>query len=239
MMNRISWQRITAIISLVALIFIVYAQVFHFGFINIDDSVYVIRNTHVLDGLSFGGVVWAFTSTYAGFWHPITWLSLMVDTQVYGTWVGGYHLTNLLLHVVSSLLLFAIFHKMTGAFWKSVLVAALFALHPLHVESVAWIAERKDVLSAFWWMLTIYGYVCYVENPGIKRYLLVLVLFFLGLMSKPMLVTLPFVLLLLDYWPLCRISFRWENRNIGNPQDKCFMPSKTASIRRLILEKFL
>jgi len=236
-MNKIVWQRLTAIISLIALILIVYAQVLHFGFVNIDDSVYVTRNTHVLDGLSFRSIAWAFTSTYAGFWHPMTWLSLMADAQLYGTWAGGYHLTNLLLHIASSLLLFAIFHKMTGAFWKSLLVAALFALHPLHVESVAWIAERKDVLSAFWGMLTIYAYVWYVENPGIKRYLLVLVLFVLGLMSKPMLVTLPFLLLLMDYWPLCRISFGLNGCNIENLQDKSFIVSKTASIKRLILEK--
>jgi protein O-mannosyl-transferase len=223
MMNKIIWQRPAAVISLIALIFIVYAQVLHFGFVNIDDSVYVTSNAHVLDGWSLKGIAWAFTSTYAGFWHPMTWLSLMADTQLYGTWAGGYHLTNLLLHIVSSLLLFAIFHKMTGAFWKSLLVAALFALHPLHVESVAWIAERKDVLSAFWGMLTIYAYVWYVENPGIKRYLLVLILFVLGLMSKPMLVTLPFLLLLLDYWPLRRITFRLKECNIENPLDKSFI----------------
>ena len=158
MINKISWQRLTTIILFIALIFIIYNQVLHFGFANIDDSVYVTQNSHVLGGLSAEGLKWAFTSTFAGFWHPITWLSLMLDAQIYGSWAGGYHLTNLLLHVVSSLILFMIFHRMTGSFWRSGFVATLFALHPLHVESVAWIGERKDVLSAFWGMLTIYAY---------------------------------------------------------------------------------
>jgi tetratricopeptide (TPR) repeat protein len=237
MMNKISWQRVTAIISLIALIFIIYTQVLHFGFANIDDSVYVTQNSHVLGGLSAEGLKWAFTSTFAGFWHPITWLSLILDAQIYGSWAGGYHLTNLLLHVVSSLMLFMIFRRMTGSFWRSGFVAALFALHPLHVESVAWIGERKDVLSAFWGMFTIYAYVCYVERPGIKRYLLTFVFFFLGLMSKPMLVTMPFVLLLLDYWPLDRISFRFRSSDAMASDKKSFMISKTVSVRRAILEK--
>ena len=237
MMNKIIWQRVTAIISLIALIIIVYTQVLHFGFANIDDSVYVTQNSHVLGGLSAEGLKWAFTSTFAGFWHPITWLSLMLDAQIYGSWAGGYHLTNLLLHILSSLMLFMIFHRTTGSFWRSGFVAALFALHPLHVESVAWIGERKDVLSAFWWMLTIYAYVYYVEHPGIKRYLLIFIFFFLGLMSKPMLVTIPFVLLLLDYWPLDRISFRFKSSDVIASDKKSFVISKTASIRRVILEK--
>jgi tetratricopeptide (TPR) repeat protein len=237
MMNKISWQRITTIISLITLIFIIYTQVLHFGFANIDDSVYVTQNSHVLGGLSAEGLKWAFTSTFAGFWHPITWLSLMLDAQIYGSWAGGYHLTNLLLHVVSSLMLFMIFRRMTGSFWRSGFVAALFALHPLHVESVAWIGERKDVLSAFWGMLTIYAYVYYAERPGIKRYLLFFIFFFLGLMSKPMLVTMPFLLLLLDYWPLDRIFFRVKSSEIITSDKKGFVIPKPASIRRVILEK--
>jgi tetratricopeptide (TPR) repeat protein len=237
MMNKISWQRVFAIISLIALIFIIYIQVLHFGFVKIDDSVYVTQNSHVLGGLSAEGLKWAFTSTFAGFWHPITWLSLMLDAQIYGAWAGGYHLTNLLLHILSSLILFMILRRMTGSFWKSGFVAALFAIHPLHVESVAWIGERKDVLSAFWGMLTIYAYVYYVKRPGIKRYLLTSVFFFLGLMSKPMLVTMPFVLLLLDYWPLDRISFRFRPIDVMTLPKKSFIISKTASVRRVILEK--
>ena len=236
-MNKVYWQQVTAIISLIVLILIVYIQVLYYGFANIDDSVYVTQNSHVLGGLSAEGLKWAFTSTFAGFWHPITWLSLMLDAQIYGSRAGGYHLTNLLLHILSSLMLFMIFHRTTGSFWRSGFVAALFALHPLHVESVVWIGERKDVLSAFWWMLTIYAYVCYVENPGMKRYLLVLFFFFLGLMSKPMLVTMPFVLLLLDYWPLDRIFFRFKSRDVKTSDKSSFVISKTASIRRVILEK--
>jgi protein O-mannosyl-transferase len=237
MMNKIYWQQVIAIIALIVLILIVYIQVIHFGFAHLDDSVYVAQNSHVLGGLSAEGLKWAFTSTFAGFWHPITWLSLMLDAQIYGSWAGGYHLTNLLLHVVSSLMLFMIFHRMMGSFWRSGFVTALFALHPLHVESVAWIGERKDVLSAFWWMLTIYAYVNYVERPEIKRYLLILIFFFFGLMSKPILVTMPFVLLLLDYWPLNRISFRFKSGDVMDSDKKSFMISKTVSIRRVILEK--
>jgi protein O-mannosyl-transferase len=237
MMNKISWQRVSAILLFIALIFIIYAQVLHFGFANIDDSVYVTQNPHVLGGLSAEGLKWAFTSTFAGFWHPITWLSLMLDAQIYGSWAGGYHLTNLLLHLASSIMLFMIFHRITGSFWRSGFVASMFAIHPLHVESVAWIGERKDVLSAFLGMLTIYAYVCYVENQSVKRYLLVFVLFFLGLMSKPMLVTLPFVLMLLDYWPLDRISFRFRYGDVIATDKKSFMTAKKASVRRVILEK--
>ena len=237
MINKISWQRLTTIILFIALIFIIYYQVLHFGFANIDDSVYVTQNSHVLGGLSAEGLKWAFTSTFAGFWHPITWLSLMLDAQIYGSWAGGYHLTNLLLHVLSSLMLFMIFRRMTGSFWRSGFVAALFALHPLHVESVAWIGERKDVLSAFWGMITIYAYIYYAERPGIKRYLLFFIFFFLGLMSKPMLVTMPFLLLLLDYWPLDRIFFRVKSSEIITSDKKGFVIPKPASIRRVILEK--
>jgi tetratricopeptide (TPR) repeat protein len=237
MMNKIYWQRVTAIIALIVLILIVYIQVLHFGFAHLDDSVYVTQNSHVLGGLSAEGLKWAFTSMFAGFWHPITWLSLMLDAQIYGSWAGGYHLTNLLLHVVSSLILFMIFHRMTGSFWRSGFVATLFALHPLHVESVAWIGERKDVLSAFWGMLTIYAYIYYAERPGIKRYLFFFIFFFLGLMSKAMLVTMPFLLLLLDYWPLDRIFFRVKSSEIITSDKKGFVIPKPASIRRVILEK--
>ncbi len=154
-----------------------------------------------------------------------------------GFWAGGYHFTNLLLHLASSLLLFTIFRRMTGSFWKSGFVAALFALHPLHVESVAWVGERKDVLSAFWGMLTLYAYVYYAEHPGIRRYLLVLISFFLGLMSKPMLVTLPFVLLLLDYWPLRRLSLSFKSGNEKVADKESIMMSRITPVSRLILEK--
>ena len=178
------------------------------GFVNFDDSTYICNNSQVRNGLTWHGLVWAVTTTHANFWHPLTWLSHMLDCELYGLNPAGHHLTNLLVHMANALLLFLVFHRMTHAVWKSAFVAALFALHPLHVESVAWASERKDVLSTLFWILTMGAYASYVEAPGAKRYLLVLVCFVLGLMAKPMLVTLPFVLLLLDYWPLGRWPFK-------------------------------
>ncbi|MBM4272580.1 MAG: tetratricopeptide repeat protein, partial [Deltaproteobacteria bacterium] len=150
------------------------------------------------------GLKWAFTTSHASNWHPLTWLSHMLDVQLFGMRPGWHHLMNLFFHVANTLLLFLILHRMTKAIWQSAFVAALFALHPLHVESVAWIAERKDVLSTTFWILTMGAYVHYVEQPRLSRYLLIMILFILGLMAKPMLVTLPFVLLLMDFWPLGR-----------------------------------
>jgi tetratricopeptide (TPR) repeat protein len=184
----------------------VYLQVRNHEFLNYDDDTYVTENRHVQAGITLTGLGWAFTTTHAANWHPLTWLSHMVDCHLYGMNPGPHHLTNLFLHIANSLLLFIVFWRMTGDSWRSGFVAALFALHPLHVESVAWVAERKDVLSTFFWMLTLWSYVRYVERPGIQRYGLVLLFFILGLLAKPMLVTLPFVLLLLDYWPLGRIQ---------------------------------
>jgi len=185
---------------------LVYGDIFSHQFVIIDDPVYVAQNPYVQSGLTLQNVKWAFTTTRAEFWHPLTWLSYMLDTRVFGGLPAGYLFTNLLLHVLSAILVFFLFRRMTGAVWQSAFVAALFALHPLHVESVAWIAERKDVLSAFFWMLTTYFYCSYVERPGHKRLLTVCLFLALGLMAKPMLVTLPFVLLLLDYWPLGRFK---------------------------------
>lgn len=185
----------------------VYWQVLRHDFVSYDDNTYVTQNPHVQAGLTWEGVTWAFTSTYANFWHPLTWLSYMLDYEIYGLKPGGYHFTSLLFHIANTLLLFAAFKEMTGAFWQSAFVAALFALHPLHVESVAWVAERKDVLSTFFWMATMGSYAFYVKRPTFKRYMLILLGFTLGLMAKPMLVTLPFVLLLMDYWPLKRFQF--------------------------------
>jgi tetratricopeptide (TPR) repeat protein len=175
-------------------------------FINFDDPEYVTENIHVQHGLTVEGIRWAFTTDHAGNWHPLTWVSLMVDAQLFGLDSRWYHLTNLLFHIANTLLLFFVFNRMTEAPWKSAFVAALFALHPLHVESVAWVAERKDVLSTFFWMLTIVAYIHYVEHPRPGTFLGVFTIFALGLMAKPMLVTLPFVLLLLDYWPLQRFG---------------------------------
>ena len=179
-----------------------------------------------------GGCSWAFTSIYANFWHPLTMISHMLDVQLFGLAPHGHHLTSLLFHMASTLLLFFILNRMTKAPWKSAFVAALFALHPLHVESVAWVAERKDVLSTFFWMLTIVAYVFYVERPRLQSYLAVLVLFILGLMAKPMLITLPFVMLLLDYWPLQRFPQKKAALETGAEPHKPVPASKRKSIEK-------
>ncbi len=185
---------------------VTYWPVNYCDFIYLDDPKYVTGNTHIQHAITMQGVRWAFTTGYASNWHPLTWLSHMLDVQLFELKPRWHHLTNLLFHIANVLLLFFIFHRMTKSAWKSAFVAALFALHPLHVESVAWVAERKDVLSTFFWMLTMVAYVHYVERPRLGRYLVVIAFFTFGLMAKPMLVTLPFVLLLLDYWPLQRFE---------------------------------
>jgi hypothetical protein len=182
----------------------VYWQVQGHAFVTYDDYQYVVENPHVRHGLTLRGIAWAFTTGYASNWHPLTWLSHMLDCTLYGLNPMGHHVNSLLLHLANTLLLFWVLRRMTTALWRSAFVAALFALHPLHVESVAWVAERKDLLSTLFWMMTMGAYALYVERPGLGRYLFTLLLFALGLMAKPMLVTLPFVLLLLDYWPLGR-----------------------------------
>ena len=205
MFHRFSEKRLICF-SLVALNALVFGQTAGFPFLQYDDSIYVTSNSHVLSGISWANIHWAFTTLEAGFWHPLTWLSLIVDGQLYGSYAGGYHWTNVLLHMGNTLLLFLVLSRMTGSAWRSGLVAALFAVHPLHVEPVAWIASRKDVLFTFFWMLTLMSYVWYVERPDWRRYGSVLFFFAMGLMSKPMIVTLPLVLILIDYWPLKRIG---------------------------------
>jgi cytochrome c-type biogenesis protein CcmH/NrfG len=185
----------------------VYLQVHGHEFVSLDDIMYVVKNEQVLRGISRESIVWAFTKPYFGNWHPLTWLSHMLDCELFGLNARGHHLTSLLFHMASTLLLFGVLKRMTGAVWRSAFVAAAFALHPLHVESVAWVSERKDVLSTFFWLLTMWAYVVYVERPSFVRYVPIVVFFALGLMAKQMLVTLPFVLLLLDYWPLGRLRF--------------------------------
>ena len=211
-------------------------QVRHSEFISLDDNLYVTENPQVQAGLTVKGLVWALTTTNGGNWHPITWLSHMLDCNLYGLNPGGHHMTNLFFHIASTLLLFLLFQKMTGALWRSGFLAALFALHPLHVESVAWVAERKDVLSTFFWFLTMGMFVHYVKRPRLGRYLFALLYFVLGLMSKPMLITLPFVLLLLDYWPLGRLSF--GPLAAGPPFPESSMGHhQGSSPLRLVLEK--
>jgi Flp pilus assembly protein TadD len=185
----------------------VYWPLQHHDFINYDDPAYVTSNRHVQSGLTVNGFRWASTTMELSNWHPLTWLSHMADYHLFGTNPAGHHWTNLLFHLLNVNLLFYILHRFTGAFWKSAMVAALFALHPLNVESVAWVSERKNVLSTFFWMFTVFAYGHYVIQPRWERYAVVLIVFALGLMAKPMLVTLPFVLLLLDFWPLGRARF--------------------------------
>jgi tetratricopeptide (TPR) repeat protein len=277
----------------------VYWPVTGYDFVDYDDGSYVFQNTHVTGGLTWNGVKWAFTTLYFGIWHPLTWISHMLDCQVFGLRPGGHHLTSLLLHAANTVLLFGVLRRMTGALWRSALVAALFALHPLHVESVAWVAERKDVLSTFFVMLTLGAYVRYaegrrgkaesrkqkaengsggveVQSPASKVqgrwsvisnqtsraraaatalrttgsrslitdhrslfYLLSLAFFALALMSKPMVVTLPVILLLLDYWPLGRISLK-SNVQSPKPEDLSHGPGaarKSYILDRILLEK--
>lgn len=191
-------------LSLALLTLATYLPVLAHGFIRFDDPLYVTRNHHVQAGLSWEGIAWAFSANVASNWHPLTLLSHMLDCELFGMDPLGHHLTSLLLHAVSVVLLFEALRRMTGCVWRSAFVAALFAVHPTHVESVAWIAERKDVLSGFFWMLTLLAWVCYVRQPSPKRYAAVALALAAGLLSKPMVVTLPFVLLLLDVWPLRR-----------------------------------
>ncbi|MHC4388704.1 MAG: tetratricopeptide repeat protein [Planctomycetota bacterium] len=218
--------------------FIAFSEVRRCGFVDLDDTDYVTKNPHVTKGLTLGSIAWAFTHAHSGNWHPLTSLSHMVDCQLFGLSASGHHMINLLFHIAATLLLFAVLKKMTGAIWPSAFVAAAFALHPLHVESVAWVSERKDVLSGFFFMLTIMLYLHYAQRPTVRRYLLVVLVFCLGLMSKPMLVTLPFVLLLLDYWPLGRFQLA-----VRDTQDKPQQPQENEitypklSAGRLILEK--
>jgi protein O-mannosyl-transferase len=202
-----AWQRdlwIAALLPVATVV--VYAQLAGHGFVFYDDDDYVARNRHVQAGLTLDGLRWAWTTGFASNWHPLTWLSHMLDCELFGADPGRHHLSSLFLHVASALLLFAALRTMTGSRWRSGFVAAVFALHPLHVESVAWASERKDVLSGFFWMATLLAYASYARQPGIARYLLVALCLALGLLSKPMVVTLPFVLLLLDFWPLARLG---------------------------------
>lgn len=227
---NVSKIRLFCCLLLALLIFAVYFQTPEFDFVHYDDHVYVTDNLRVKAGLTVENICWSFTSLDAGFWHPLTWLSLMLDHDLYGLNAGGYHLTNLLFHIINTILLFIVLGRMTGALWRSFFVAALFALHPLHVEPVAWIASRKDVLSTFFMMLTLGGYYWYVQRPGVLRYSVVVIMFLMGLMAKPVLVTLPFVLLLLDWWPLNR--FRTEQ----SVPDFKFLQNY-GNIGRLVWEK--
>jgi tetratricopeptide (TPR) repeat protein len=196
-----------AVVLLAGMTLAVFAPVVSYQFINVDDNVYVTGNDHVQRGLSWHNAVWALTALDAANWHPVTWLSHMLDVSLFGLSPGGHHAISLLIHTLNVVLLFFWLRSMTGALGKSAAVAAIFAVHPLALESVAWIAERKNVLSTLFLLLAMWAYAAYARKPGVLRYLLVALWFSLGLMSKAMLVTLPFALLLLDYWPLRRLGF--------------------------------
>jgi len=212
--NRSSMVRIELVIclSLILAILFIYYQTRDYDFVLLDDDVYITDNPFVAGGLKSENIKWAFLNSHGGFWIPLTWLSYMIDSQLHGLQPGYYHMTNLIFHIFNTLLLFFIFRQMTGDIARSWFVAALFAVHPVHVESVAWISERKDLLFAFFWLLTMASYCYYVRRPRLWRYSLVIVFFIAGLISKPMIVTLPFVLLLLDYWPLRRLRFEGLTR---------------------------
>ena len=244
-------------IFLAAIIWVVFGQTLGHEFVNYDDDFYVYENPAVTRGLTLQGIIWAFTHVHCSNWHPLTWVSHMLDCQFYGLSPGGHHLTNILLHTATAILLFLILRQMTGALWRSAFVAAVFAIHPLRVESVAWVAERKDVLSGVFFMLTIGAYARYAQRrsrvesssprsaasgsrePGAQAvsaldYCLVLLFFALGLMCKPMLVTLPLVLLLLDYWPLGRVTGS-EWRVTGKKKGK--LSTLNPQLSTLLLEK--
>lgn len=197
-------NRIAIMLFLFLLTLVVYSQAVHFVFLNYDDPQYVTHNPQVTSGLNWQSVRWAFTTTHAANWHPLTWLSHMMDVDLYGLQPYGHHLSSIILHAVNGVLLFLLLNRLTDTLWQSAFAAALFLLHPLRVESVAWVAERKDLLSTLFGLLTLLAYFRYVICPSVRRYLLIVALFALSLMAKPMLVTLPFVMLLLDYWPLNR-----------------------------------
>lgn len=230
--------------ALVVLTATAYWEIKDHTFVSYDDDVYVVSNARVQSGLSWRNAGWAFASASAANWHPLTWLSHMADVQLFGLNPAGHHLTSLLVHVANVLLLFWVLQLMTGALWQSALVAALFAVHPINVESVAWVAERKNLLSTFFWLLTMWAYVRYARQPAWNTYLVVFASFALALMSKPMVVTLPFVLMLLDYWPFDRVKTatksaddKADNRRKRGKQVEAARTYPRRSIGQLGMEK--
>ncbi|PKN20382.1 MAG: hypothetical protein CVU71_00900 [Deltaproteobacteria bacterium HGW-Deltaproteobacteria-6] len=227
-------KKIVVIVVLIILILAGYWQVQDFEFVNYDDTIYVTQNFKTQTGMTWANIKGTFTDFSMANWHPLTMLSHMMDWQLFGVKAGGHHWSSLIIHIFNTVLLFLLLNSLTGSVWRSATVAALFAIHPINVESVAWIAERKNVLSTFFWMLTMMFYVRYVKRPVWERYLPVLLCFALGLMSKPMLVTLPFTLLLLDYWPLHRTYF---NTLGEGPEKSCEIKGMKQKVSFLIAEK--
>jgi tetratricopeptide (TPR) repeat protein len=233
--NR-TWVLATCIF-LVAITWSIFGQTLGHEFINYDDDTYVYNNPAVTGGVTLHGLIWAFTHTHSGNWHPLTTISHMLDCQLYGLQAWGHHLTNLLLHTVAVVLLFLVLRQMTENLWRSAFVASVFAVHPLHVESVVWIAERKDVLSGMFFMLTLGAYVNYARQPSVARYATMSILFACGLMSKPMLVTVPFVLLLLDYWPLQRFGSRRSSRRLILEKIPLLMLSAVSCVATVFVQR--
>jgi protein O-mannosyl-transferase len=234
--RNLKFTSLLVCIVLCSITMIPYFQVKDYSFVNFDDPMYVAENPNVLSGLTLKSMFWSFTTGYAVNWHPLTWISHTIDCTLFGTNAGSHHLVSLFFHILNSVLLFLVLRALSGALWRSALVAALFALHPLHVESVVWISERKDVLSAFFYFLTIGCYIWYVMERSRGKYLLTGLCFILALMAKPMAVTLPFVLLLLDFWPLNRITMK-ENIAI-KPNGKKIKSSVVVPAYNLTLTDF-
>src|SRR5271154_1824360 len=203
-------------LALVLITLLVYLPVTRDNFLNYDDGDYITGNKIVQNGLTWSGIKWAFTTWHASNWHPLTWLSHMADCEIFQLDAGGHHLVNVLFHAANTVLLFALLFRLTGRLWPCAFIAALFAWHPLHVESVAWISERKDVLSTFFALLTLLSYAKFAKENCRRSFWFALVFFALGLLAKPMLVTLPFVLLLLDCWPLQRFKVQGSGFKVQN-----------------------
>ncbi len=219
--------------ALAAVTVLVFLPSLQNGFVNYDDPEYVLDNPPVRAGLTASSVVWAFTAAHSANWHPLTWLSHMLDVELWGLAPSGHHLTSVLLHAAAATLLFDVLRRMTGDAWRSLLVATVFALHPLRVESVAWVSERKDVLAAFWWMVGLWAYWWYVTRPSLGRYLLVALAFVAGLLAKPMVVTFPAALLLLDVWPLRR---PWSTRLVAE-KGPLLVLSLAASVVTFVVQR--
>jgi len=238
MTTRFSQRQVLFLISaiLATATFVAYEPIRHNNFVSYDDDGYITKNQNVKNGITRDSILWAFTELHAANWHPLTWLSHMLDCKIYGLNPLGHHITNVLLHIANSVLLFWVLWKMTDTVWPSAFAAAVFALHPVHVESVAWAAERKDVLSTLFWMLTMLAYFYYVRQPNVRRYILVLLAFAMGLMAKPMLVTLPFVLLLLDWWPLERKTKSMSYTNLILEKIPFFALSAASCVMTLVAQ---
>jgi len=219
---------------LIVVVMAVFIRTTSYQFVNLDDSDYVTQNNHVTNGITQENIVWALTTFHAANWHPVTWISHMIDCQFFGLNPWGHHLTNVLLHAANTILLFLLLSRLTGTLWRSAFVAALFAIHPLHVESVAWVSERKDVLSTMFLLITLASYANYAQHRKLKYYVLAVVMFSFGLMTKPMLVTVPFLLLLVDYWPLGRFTEQNASAVDSNVEE---VLTKSCPIRLLLYEK--